>query len=91
VPRWRTAKNEPVGFPRPHGGHLPFSPNRACRHRRSPSLAGFNQTINALVGNIYFDTTADIDPAYINVRAEVPAAAASPGGMLFGRLHSTSN
>jgi hypothetical protein len=38
------------------------------------------------VGNVFFDTTADADPAFINVRAEIPSSAASPTGKLFGRL-----
>ena len=41
------------------------------------------------VGSVYFDTTPDSDPAFIQVRAEIPAGAASPGGKLFGRLYST--
>jgi hypothetical protein len=41
------------------------------------------------VGSVVFDTTPDVDPAFIEVRAEIPASAASPGGKLFGRLYST--
>ena len=43
------------------------------------------------VGGVFFDTTPDADPAFINVRAEIPASAASPAGKLFGRLHATGN
>ena len=43
------------------------------------------------VGSVVFDTTADADPAFIKVRAEIPASAASAGGRLFGRLYSSSN
>ena len=38
------------------------------------------------VGGVYFDTMPDVDSAFINVRAEIPASAASPTGKLFGRL-----
>lgn len=41
------------------------------------------------VGSVVFDTTADADPAFINVRAEIPTSAASPAGKLFGRLLAT--
>jgi methionine-rich copper-binding protein CopC len=47
--------------------------------------------VDGTVGGIFFDTTPDADPAFINVRAEIPASAASPTGKLFGRLYSTSN
>ena len=47
--------------------------------------------VDSTVGNVFFDTTADADPAFINVRAEIPASAASSGGRLFGRLFSTGN
>jgi hypothetical protein len=43
------------------------------------------------VGGVFFDTTPDADPAFINVRAEIPASASSPAGRLFGRLHATGN
>ncbi|MCX6873811.1 MAG: DUF6288 domain-containing protein [Verrucomicrobia bacterium] len=43
------------------------------------------------VGSVVFATTPDADPAFINVRAEIPASAASPAGRLFGRLYSTGN
>jgi hypothetical protein len=43
---------------------------------------------NGTVGGVVFATTADADPAFINVRAEIPASAA-PTGKLFGRLHAT--
>jgi hypothetical protein len=43
------------------------------------------------VGSTVFDTTPDADPAFINVRAEIPASAASSAGKLFGRLYSTGN
>ena len=43
------------------------------------------------VGSVVFDTTPDADPAFINVRAEIPASAASPAGRLFGRLYATGN
>jgi hypothetical protein len=42
------------------------------------------------VGNVVFDITADADPAFIKVRAEIPASAA-PAGKLFGRLHAIGN
>ncbi len=42
-------------------------------------------------GSIYFDTTPAADPAFVNVQAEIPVSAASPGGKLFGRLYSTGN
>jgi hypothetical protein len=38
------------------------------------------------VGSVVFDITPDADPAFIKVRAEIPASAASPAGKLFGRL-----
>jgi hypothetical protein len=41
------------------------------------------------VSGVFFDTTTDADPAFLNVRAEIPAGAASSGGKLFGRLYST--
>jgi autotransporter-associated beta strand protein len=47
--------------------------------------------VDGTVGGVVFDTTADADPAFINVRAEIPASAASPAGKLFGRLYSTGN
>ena len=43
------------------------------------------------VGSVFFDTTADADPAFINVRAEIPASAASSSGNLYARLLSTGN
>ena len=43
------------------------------------------------VGSVYFDTTADADPAFINVRAEIPSGAAPPDGRLFARLYSAEN
>jgi hypothetical protein len=42
------------------------------------------------VGGVAFDITADADPAFSNVRAEIAPGAASPGGKLFARLHATS-
>ena len=43
------------------------------------------------VGGVFFDTTPDDDPAFLNVRAEIPASAASASGRLFDQLHSTGN
>ena len=43
------------------------------------------------VGSVVFDTTPDADPAFLNVRAEIPLTAASPAGTLFGRLVSSGN
>lgn len=43
------------------------------------------------VGTVVFDITGDADPAFINVRAEIPASAATPGGRVFARLFSTAN
>ena len=45
---------------------------------------------SSTVGSVDFVITADADPAFINVRAEIPASAAS-AGKLFGRLYSTEN
>ena len=42
--------------------------------------------VDGSVGGVFFDTTADADPAFINVRVEIPASAASPGTKLFSRL-----
>ena len=47
--------------------------------------------VDSTVGGVFFDTTPDADPAFINVRAEIPASAASPAGRLFGRLYSSDN
>ena len=47
--------------------------------------------VDSTVGGVFFDTTPDADPAFINVRAEIPASAASPAGRLFGRLYFTEN
>ena len=47
--------------------------------------------VDGTVGSVDFVTTADADPAFINVRAEIPASAASPAGRLFGRLYSSGN
>jgi hypothetical protein len=43
------------------------------------------------IGDVVFDITADADPTFINVRAEIPARAASASGRLFGRLYATAN
>ena len=43
------------------------------------------------VGGVVFATTPDADPAFVNVRAQIPAAAAAPGGRLFGRLNAIGN
>lgn len=40
--------------------------------------------VDGTVGAVFFDTTADADPEFINVRAEIPAS-----GKVFARLHST--
>lgn len=47
--------------------------------------------VASTVGNVYFNVTADADPSYCNVRAEIPASAASPAGSLFGRFDATEN
>lgn len=46
---------------------------------------------NGTVGGVLFDTTPDADPAFLTIRAEIPASAAMPSGKLFGRLYATSN
>ena len=43
------------------------------------------------VGGVVFATIPDADPAFINVRAEIPASAASPAGRLFCRLNAAGN
>jgi hypothetical protein len=43
------------------------------------------------VGGVFFDITPDADPAFLNVRAEIPASAAATGGKLFGRHHAIGN
>lgn len=42
------------------------------------------------VGGVDFVTTADADPAFIHIRAEISASAAAPDGRLFGRLHANN-
>jgi len=43
------------------------------------------------IGSVIFTITPDADPAFINVRARIPADAASSTGRLFGRLNATGN
>jgi len=45
--------------------------------------------VDGTVGSVSFDTTPDADPAFVNVRAEIPASAVSSAGKLFGRLYSS--
>jgi len=40
---------------------------------------------------VFFGTTADADPAIINVRAEIPASAALPAGKLSDPLATIGN
>jgi hypothetical protein len=47
--------------------------------------------VTGTVGTVYFNVTPDADPAYSNVRAEIPASPASSAGNLFGRLNATEN
>ena len=41
------------------------------------------------LGGVVFVTSANADPALVNVQATIPATAASPGGKLFGRLDAS--
>ncbi len=41
------------------------------------------------VGDVVFAITPDADPAFINVRAEIPASLVTPTGTLFGRLYAS--
>lgn len=43
------------------------------------------------VGTVTFTNTADADPNFVNVRAEIPASAASSSGKIFARLYSSDN
>ena len=43
------------------------------------------------VGGVVFAITPDADSSFINVRAEIPAIAASPVGKLFARLYASGN
>ena len=43
------------------------------------------------VSGVDFVTTPDADPAFINVRAEIPVGSPSPAGRLFGRLNAAGN
>ena len=43
------------------------------------------------VGVVVFAITADADPAFSNVRAEIPASAVTATGRLYGRLYSSGN
>ena len=45
---------------------------------------------SGLVGGVNFAITPDADPAFTNVRAEIPVGPASPDGRLFCRLSSTA-
>ena len=47
--------------------------------------------VTCTVNGVYFNVTPDVAPAYFNVRAEIPASAASSAGILFGRLSATEN
>lgn len=42
-------------------------------------------------GDVRFDLTDDADPAFVNVRATIPAGAPPAAGRLFGRLKATKN
>ena len=41
--------------------------------------------VDSTVGTVFFDTSTDANPTFINVRAEIPASGAA-SGKLFGRL-----
>jgi hypothetical protein len=77
----------------PHHGGDAFAtrPANKMRMRNRTTTHSPRILTDGTVGSVVFDTAPDADPAFIQVRAEIPSGAASPDGKLFGRLYSTGN